>query len=132
MAFRKSTDRWVKAKGKWALNVDGSFDLSGARYSLATYQDEHGLFEVYAFFNSGKKVNEVEMETALGKELKELFNAGKYICVVENGTGRNKSRRFLRIEFYAHCKRPDPETVGLIKDTVQRCLQAHGYIEEEI
>ena len=130
MAFKKSTDRWVKAKGKWALNVDGAFSFGGARYSLATYQDEHGLFEVYAFFNSGKKVNETEIETALGKDLKELFNAGKYICVVENGTGKRIDRQFIRVEFYARCQRPDPEVVGMLKDTIHQCLEDHGYIEE--
>lgn len=92
--------------------------MSGARYSLARYDTNHGLFDVYAFFESDKKINESYVEHAVGRRLQELFNSGKYICVAENGTGKRIDRKFVRLEFYTFCDKPDPKKVGMIKDIV--------------
>lgn len=118
MASKKTTHTWTRGGGKWVLNVDGSFNMSGGRYSLARYSTNHGLFDVYAFFESDKKINEPYVEHVVGRRLQELFNCGKYICVTENGTGKRIDRKFVRLEFYAFCDKPDPKKVGMIKDIV--------------
>ena len=121
---KKSTNAWVRSKGKWALNVKGAFDLSGCRYSLATYEDSHGLFEVYAFFKVRRGFNEPYMQKHVGRRLQKLFNAGKYICIAENGTGHRIDRKFCRLEFYAFCERPEPSKVCQIKDIVRDCIKS--------
>ena len=105
-----------------ALNVEGSFDMSGVRYSLARYDDAKGLFDVYAFFNVDRRFNEGVMGRRLGRKLKELFNAGTYICVTESATGKKVDRDFMRLEFYAFCDKPEPSKVCKIKDVVDSCF----------
>ena len=119
MGQTKNTREWVRAWKGWSLNVEGAFSLSNARYSLARYVDSRRLFEVYAFFNTEDNFNERLVSRRLGKRLKELFNAERYICVTENCTGKRIDRTFMRLEFYAICDMPDPKKVSQLHSVVE-------------
>lgn len=118
MPMKKSTHKWVQYGGNLCLNVEGSYDVSGCRYSVARYNYEHGLFDVYAFFRTEKKLCPRRAGYRIGKKLKKLFGGKKYICVVTSSESRCGKEDMMHLEFYTNCRLPDPKKVGMIKDIV--------------
>lgn len=118
MPMKKNTHTWVQYGGNLSLNVEGSYDISTCRYSVAKYDMKHGLFSVFAFFRTEKKLAARRAQRNIGKKLKKLFGGKKYICVVTSSESRCGKEDMMHLEFYTNCRLPHPQKVGMIKDIV--------------
>lgn len=122
--WSKNTREWIKAWGCKLLQVEGSVDKDRAvRYSIARYREERRVFEVYAFFETEGEYDTGKVRRIVGPELKRLFKADRYICVVDRCRKRKREKDKMHFEFYARCPLPDPGDVARINEIIKAAVQ---------
>lgn len=128
MAERRNTKAWVTAWGDKLIQVAGSVDKDKAiRYSAARYRTKTGIFEVYAFFETEGEYDAFKVQKRIGPELKEIFKAERYLCVVERLKKRKREKDKMRLEFYAKCPLPEPSDVARINEVVKAAVEEEKF-----
>ena len=130
MGKKRNTLRYVRANGKDVLDIEGTMKLmTPAHRSSANYKD-NGVFEIFAKFDTKVGFNEHEARRYLAKRMKELFNPSKYLLITEcqpHVRRRQKDLgRYLNLEYYAKCDRPEPEKVQQLKTIVGDMMRECG------
>lgn len=133
MGKKKNTSRYVAAKGRSILDIEGTMPLKGINAtSVAAYKD-NGVFEVFAKFDTKVSFNEHEARRYLAQRFKTLFKPSKYLLIVEcrphriNGhKGSEGLTRYLNLEYYAKCDKPEPEKVQQLKTIVGDMMRECG------
>ena len=139
---KKNTSKWVKAKGRLVLNVDGTEKFAEpGKNGLAAYDNTKGTLMVTGCFNVGKcEFNEGTAARWLGPRLKMLIGAKKYLCIAERVTQRgtagfsnggkirdgSSAKYHMRLEFHALCPMPEPEKIGSFKDVIREYVENHS------
>lgn len=130
MGKRRNTLSYVRAKGRDVLDIEGTMELvTPAHRSSANYKD-NGIFEMFAKFDTKVPFNEHLARRYLAQRFKTLFNPSKYLLITEcrpHARRRQKDLgRFLNLEYYARCDKPEPEKVQQLKTIVGDMMRECG------
>lgn len=125
----RSTKAYLRMKGKDVLDIEGTMPLKLINRSTAAFKD-NGIFEIFAKFDTEVGFNEHEARRYLAKRLKTLFNPSKYLLIVECVPHKQRRQkdlgRYLNLEYYARCDRPEPEKVQQLKTIVGDMMRECG------
>lgn len=97
-------ETWFKFGEKYSFVYgDRGFSEHPRARSRIDYNPKTGVAELYVNSMAAHPVEETASKKAVGRELKHLFGAGRYICVVTpRSKTRGKDRYPSTVEFY--CK----------------------------
>ena len=130
MGKKKNTSRYVRANGKDVLDIEGTMKkVTPAHRSSAVYKD-NGVFEMYAKFDTKVPFNEHEARRYLAQRFKTLFKPSKYLLITECLPHKQRQQknlgRYLNLEYYAKCDKPEPEKVQQLKTIVGDMMREFG------
>lgn len=132
--LQRQLDRWGKANGFMTMGVEGTFDPSPPTVnSVCKYNAKKGVLSMNTYFETGQTGLESESaaQRELNYKLRSIVGAGRSgsLCVCTNGTRRRTAkdkgkpfRRFVNVEYYALCDRPEPDKVQEMAKVIRECL----------
>lgn len=136
---QREFDRWGHFKGIDTIGLQGAFDMNPCLLkSMCRYDGKRGVLSMNSYFETDNEdwLNESQLQRKLGRELRGIVGADREhsLCVCTNGTrlryGDKKGapmRRFVQVEYYAKCRRPEPDKVQEMARTIRDCLD-NGYV----
>ena len=131
---QRALDRWGHYREFDTMAVEGAFDPNPiCSKSICKYDRNKGVLSINSYFDTGTSewIDEPRVQRELNGMLRRLVKAKRYgsLCVCTNGTrqiaGRRKGellKRFVNVEYYARCDRPEPTTVCEMAKTIRGVL----------
>lgn len=115
--------KWTKNGKKWTYLWERPIFEHIMQKSRADFNGEQ--FELYYNAITDEPINSNGSMKVLGKEFKELFNAGKYICTVSRGNAlRGMEGKFkCNVQFYCRINElPSDETMSNVESIINENL----------
>lgn len=101
MESRIKEGQWSKSMGKYVFKIHRDFNEANDRYSKCSFNETTGIGMLYLNCRTEFPVNTKKTEPIISKILKHIFNASRYICIINGGNKvKNEDLFFTNIEFH--------------------------------